>query len=137
MSQNKQGLHLVVLEALHEKFDIRADKICEDFQDFSESENKDSLGPILQALKKQPSHFFLKCTNFSEKELMDIYLDLEAISIPINRRGPKPSISLMDSLIIICSFYKFGGDYDKMAALFGAKVSILQSAVTRIQMLLL
>ncbi len=31
----------------------------------------------------------------------------------------------MDSLIIICSFYKFERDYDKMTALFRIKASIL------------
>ncbi len=62
---------------------------------------------------------WVKMTNFTEKEIRSILLHSQPYRVDLTCRGPKPSISHEDGLIILLFWLKTASDFGVCAAAFG------------------
>jgi hypothetical protein len=61
-------------------------------------------------------------TNFKEAEILDLFVSLNEFIISTKQCEFLLKICLLDLLLIILVFYKFGGNYDKFGAFFSLKL---------------
>src|SRR5689334_6561299 len=110
MSQNQASIHVRALEILYETSERQIEDILNNYEALELPDNDDELGCIYDAFKKEHPRIFVNTTNFTEQELIDIYLNIESLVTSGRQRGPKSKVTLFDSILVILAFYKFGGD---------------------------
>ena len=89
---------------------------------------------LFQGFKANNS--FLTFTGFTEMEILDIYRDMQRLQPKFTKRGTRPSVSTLDSLVLYMALFKSGVDYKKLSHDFQIKTSTMQAAIERIRPLL-
>ena len=75
-------------------------------------------------------------TNFNRAEIIDMYQRLQPHVAALRRRGPKPKISWLDSLVLLLVKYKSNCDYGVLAAAAKRKEPTMHDAIARIRPML-
>lgn len=91
----------------------------------------DTCHKVWDSIKSKDGGFEL-CTRFTESELEDIWNDCAPFAAQARTRGPKPKISLKDSLVVLLMLYKFNFDYVELGSQIGEAKSTTQNACDRI-----
>ena len=76
-------------------------------------------------------------TNFSQFEILNLWHKVEPKIGAHRRRGPRPKVSYLDSMIILLIFYKSALDFDHIAAFINKKSNTIVNAINRIRPLVL
>ena len=91
--------------------------------------------PLYSSL--QEANNIKKMTNFEELELLELHYEMQPHWAAASGRGKKPSISKLDSLVLLLLFYKTGMDMDKLAAFISRKNTCVRNAIERTRGILL
>jgi len=89
---------------------------------------------LFKAFKEK--NVFVDFTGFTELEILDIFQDMQQFVPRFSKRGAKPSVSMLDSLIAYMALFKSGSDYIKLGHDFHIAPSTLQAAIDRVHSLL-
>lgn len=74
---------------------------------------------------------FPTVTNFTEYELLSLVHDTEQFREQFTTRGPKPKLTLTESILTLISYYKNGGAQDVMATWWHIKPSTFSDSLER------
>lgn len=149
-NQNSQTIRLINWQALNEILQEQEQEIQELSQNGTllsqDVDDTASEGTLWSQMKSRNE--FLQATNFTENELLDIWLDLQVILEAHKTRGnytyliskwlgPSPKVCSLDAFLATLIWYKLGFSYEELAVFTHLPKTTLVSALERIHPMLL
>jgi hypothetical protein len=126
---------MATLEQLRDVVQEQNDRIQQMLREatpnYQEPEESEDTNPIFNTLLAAGS--LTELTNFNEAELRDLSLSVNALWEANRRRGPRPSLSAFDSLLVLLIAFKTHLDNRRLAAFLHIKVNTLREAINRVR----
>lgn len=132
--QKDDGYKAALLKA--QTVDTFVTKICESWSRIrDEQEEPPPQGTLFDRLKQDNT--FINLTNFPETKIVEISRLCDPIWLQQRGRGPKPKVSLIDSVIIALIYYKTGQEVSSLGPLLEIKENTFREVLKRIRPVLL